>query len=360
MDTTLTKLERVMRTARFQETDRVPCYDILENDAVIEHYAGEPLTPENGRRVKGLAIGRALDMTRMPYGPSRPGRHIREDGVVIEQERWTMWITERPFHDVSSLQEWVKEEIRRADAAVFDQAFADRLHAEVRDLQAGFALGDPTGRDDPAVLILESGVGLTEMYWVAGMELFSYLLADEPDLVEAWLDARYRRELRRVAAIADANVVPIALTYDDLAYKNGLLFSPRWLRKVWVPRLKGLVDAWHSRDTLCLFHSDGNLWKIMDDLVYAGIDGLNPLEVLAGMSVKAVRERYPHLFLTGGIDVSQLLPFGDPEEVREVCRQTIADAGGRGYFLGSSTELHWDVKLDNAIAMFETAHGGPL
>jgi uroporphyrinogen decarboxylase len=205
--------------------------------------------------------------------------------------------------------------------------------------------------------VLESGVGLTEMYYTAGMELFSYLLADAPDLVEAWLEARTQAELRRVAAIADADLIPVALTYDDLAYKTGLLFSPRWLRRVWLPRLKQLVAAWHSRDTFCLFHSDGNLWLIIDDLVEAGIDGLNPLEVLAGMSVKAVRERYPDLFLAGGIDVSQLLPFGEPEEVRAVCRQTVADAGGAGYFLGSTTELHWDVKLDNALAMFEVALG---
>jgi uroporphyrinogen decarboxylase len=161
-----------------------------------------------------------------------------------------------------------------------------------------------------------------------------------------------------VAAIADPRLIPIALTYDDIAYKNAPLFSPQWLRTHWVPGLKRLVDAWHDRDTFCLFHSDGNLWPVLDDLVGAGIDGLNPLEVLAGMTVKEVRQRYPSLFLTGGIDVSQLLPLGDPEEVRTVCRQTIQDAEGRGYFLGSSTELHWGVKLENAIAMFETAWEG--
>ena len=41
--------------------------------------------------------------------------------------------------------------------------------------------------------------------------------------------------------------------------------------------------------------------------------------------------------------------------MRAVCRQTIADAQGRGYFLGSSTELHWEVPLENAMAMFESA-----
>ncbi|MGC9348745.1 MAG: uroporphyrinogen decarboxylase family protein [Anaerolineae bacterium] len=354
----LTKRERVMRTVRFEETDRTPCYDILENDAIIEHYAGQKLTPQNGREVKGLAIGRVLDMTRMPYGPWEPGQYQRDDGLVIQQERWTAWIVERPFHDLPTLIDWVKDEIRRTEALVRDQAYAEETHAEIRDLQRIFARGDPTGRDDPTVLVLESGVGLTEMYWAAGMELFAYLTADEPDLVEAWLEARLRAELRRVAAIADPRLIPIALTYDDIAYKSGLLFSPRWLRRLWVPRLERLVAAWHARDTICLFHSDGNLWSILDDLVGAGIDGLNPLEVLAGMSVAAVRERYPELFLTGGIDVSQLLPYGTPEEVRAVCRKTIADAGGVGYFLGSTTELHWDVKLENAVAMFDVAHEG--
>ena len=93
----------------------------------------------------------------------------------------------------------------------------------------------------------------------------------------------------------------------------------------------------------------------LDDLVAAGIDALNPLEVLAGMTVEAVRERHSQLVLTGGVDVSQLLPLGTPEEVRTACRRNIAAARARGYLLGSSTELHWEVKLENAIAMFETA-----
>ncbi len=356
----LTKRERVLRTAHFEETDRVPLYDILQNDAIIEHYAGRPLTVEDGDEVKGLAIGRILDMTRMPHGPSAPGITRLDNGIVIQQERWTSWIIERPFHDLPSLIAWVRDEIARAEAQTFGRAEAERLHDDIRRRQAIFARADPSGRNDPTVLVIESGVGLTEMYWMTGMTMFSYLLADAPALIEEWLEARHQCELRRVAAIADPRVIPIALTYDDIAYKNGLLFSPAWLRRVWVPRLKRLNDAWHARDTLCLFHSDGDLWPVLDDLVAAGIDGLNPLEVMAGMTVAAVRQRYPRLFLTGGIDVSQLLALGTPEEVRAACRQAIAAAGGRGYFLGSTTELHWEVRLENAIAMFETAWETPV
>jgi hypothetical protein len=356
---TLTKRERVMRTMRFEETDRTPVYDILQNDALIEHYAGERLDAAQGDRVKAKAIGRTLDLTRMPEGPAQPHTERDEHGFVLQIEPWTSWIIERPFHDLPSFVTWVKEEIRRTEQQVFDRAYAERFHQRIRDFQALFAQADPTGRNDPTLMIVESGVGLTEAYWMAGFEQFSYLCADDPDLVEEWLEARNQAELRRVAAIAGPELIPLALTYDDIAFKTAPLFSPVWLRKHWVPRLKRLVDAWHARDTLCVYHSDGNLWPVLDDLVACGIDGLNPLEVLAGMTVKAVRQRYPHLVLTGGIDVSQLLVYGTPDEVRATCKQAIADAGGRGYLIGSSTELHWDVKPENAIAMFEAAWQTP-
>ncbi len=358
----LTKRERVLRTAHFQETDRTPVYDILQNDAVIHHYAAEILGAEtlntsNGRRLTGFAIGRCLDMTRMPNGPSETGETQMDNGIRVHQERWTSWITWRPFQTTEEMVAWVEGEIRRAEAQVFDAAYRDAFYTWLDECDAYSAAGDPTQRGDPVVQVIESGVGLTEIYWMLGWEHLTTLMFEYPDLLEGWLDARHRAELRRVAAIADPQRIPIALTYDDIASKNGPLFSPKWLRRCWQPRLRQLVEAWHQRDALCLYHSDGNLWMVMDDLAAAGIDGLNPLEVLAGMTVKEVRARYPRLFLTGGIDVSQLLPFGSPAEVRAVCRQTIADADGLGYFLGSSTELHWDVPLENARAMFEVGSG---
>ena len=351
----MTRRERVMRTIRFEETDRVPLYDLLQNDAIIEHYTGEKLTAANGTRLQCLAIGRTLDMVRAIGGPAEPGLERLANGIVVRRERWTQWIVELPFDDIPSLVEWVKAEIARAEALTYDRAYAERVHRSVQEWSALFAAGDPTGRHDPTVFVIESLVGLTDMYWTADLERFAILMVEHADLLEEWLEARLQAELRRVAAIANPTLIPVALTADDIAYKNGPLFSPAWLRRYFFPRLKRLNDAWHERDTYCLFHSDGNLWALLDDLVATGIDGLNPLEVLAGMTIKGVRERCPGLFLAGGIDVSQLLSLGTPEEVRAACRQAIADAGGVGYFLGSTTELHWGVKLENALAMFETA-----
>lgn len=357
---TMTKRERVMRTIRFEETDRVPLYDILQNDAVIEHYAGRKLDYENGTHTVGVAVGHMLDMTRMVSGPQRPGNYTRPDGIEVSIERWTSWITRRPFRDLPELVAWVENHIREINAVTFNRDTAEQFHRHIESHWAAFAEGDPTGRQDPTVFVVESGAGLTEIYWLPGMDLFTELLCERPDLVEEWLEACNQCELRRVATIADPRYIPIALTYDDIAHKTGPLFAPQWLRDVWIPRLARLNAAWHERGVHCLFHSDGRLWLVLDDLVGAGIDGLNPLEVLAGMDVEEVRRKYPQLFLAGGIDVSQLLTNGTPEEVRATCRRAIEATQGRGYLMGSTTELHWDAALDNVIAMVETAWNTPL
>ena len=173
--------------------------------------------------------------------------------------------------------------------------------------------------------------------------------------MEEWLEARTQAEIRRAHCIGDPARIPIALTYDDIAYKNTTMLSPRWLRRYWVPRLARLVAAWHEQGCKCLFHSDGNLYPVLDDLVDAGIDGLNPIDVAAGMTVRDVRRRHPHLFLTGGVDVSELLARGTPDQVYAACKENIDATDGIGYFLGSDTELDWVMPVENIIAMIDTA-----
>jgi uroporphyrinogen-III decarboxylase len=73
------------------------------------------------------------------------------------------------------------------------------------------------------------------------------------------------------------------------------------------------------------------------------------------MSIPVVRARHPRLVITGGIDVSQLLTLGTPDQVREECRKAIDATGGLGYLMGSTTELLPLVKVENVLAMMETA-----
>jgi hypothetical protein len=353
MKTRLTKRERVLRTIRFEELDRIATYDILENDDVIAHYAGRKPDTKEGTRIKNIAIARCLDMSRMLHGPMEPGGWTDENGFEHQRERWTSWIVKRPFSDLDGLKRFIRKAIQQKKQFRPDSAFRHRFHEQLWNHEAYFAEGAEDPNDLP-VMVVESGVGLTEAYHIAGLDLFTMLMVSDRELLEEWLEENLRAELRRVEAIANPELFPVALTNDDIACNTGTIFAPDWLRKSWTPRLKRLVAAWHRRDTYCLFHSDGNLNGVLDDLAGTGIDGLNPIETCAGMSISEVRKRQPRLFMAGGIDVSQLLPLGTPEEVRARCIEAIQEADGKGYFLGSTTEIFPGIPAENAVAMLET------
>lgn len=345
----LSKSERVMRTVRFEDTDRIPVYDLVTQDALREHAVGGPLTEENAWRATYSAIRDNLDMTRAIHVPQFRDYDVEVDeGFVWHVERHTRWLKTRPFDDVSGLIEWIKKDIDRKSKWRPDRGYVEAWRSGVAAHQAG--IGDDT------VIIMESDVGLEHVRDTAGLELFSYLSVDEPELLSEWIDVVNLHEVRKVHAVADPQLVPIVLTYTDIAYKNALIHSPDFLRREFVPRLKRLNNAWQEHGVVCLFHSDGNLMEILDDLVGADIQGINPMETIAGMNIAEVRRRYGNrLFITGGIDVSQLMAFAEPDEVRARCKEAIDEAGGVGYFLGSTTELGPQVRLDNILAMVDVA-----
>jgi uroporphyrinogen decarboxylase len=348
----MTKRDRVLRAIRFEETDRIPVYDIFQSDTVIEHYSREILTIDNSDWAKGIAIGRVLDMTSRPEGPRFPGIERRPDGTVIQQERWSRWVAHRPYDDIPGMVNWVEKEIAGLKNQQYDSQYRHRIHDETRRYLDYFAEGDPTGMRDPTILAIESKVGLKNILWHLGSNFFLTILRENLGLVEEWLEVLNAEELRRIEVIADQTLLPVVMVADDIITKSGIAFSLDWLQFHWFPKLKKVVDAWHERKTIVLFRSEGNIMQFLPDLVNAGIDGLSPLE---GMPIEEIRNRYPKLFLAGGINTSQLLAFGMPDEVRKACRDAIIAAGRRGYFLGSSGEVDWESQVENVTAMYESS-----
>ncbi|MEW6751404.1 MAG: uroporphyrinogen decarboxylase family protein [Candidatus Latescibacterota bacterium] len=357
--------ERVERTLRCEETDRVPLYDLLRNDAAFAHFSGQPL-PALGpqadaaelEHLAARATGAFLDMTRaVGFGPVVEQDVTDEFGFVYHHAPFekTVWILRRPFADVHGaaafLKRWILR-VRQQEQAISanPQAHRERYHQSFLHTQAH--LGDTVN------LLAQHGLGLDDVRHLLGMELFCYVDADEPGLISEALEAVTRRNIAECHAVADPSLSPAVLTYGDIACKERLLHSPAFLRREFFPRLHRLNDAWHGHGLKCLFHSDGQLMEVMDDLLETGIDGLNPIETVAGMGLAEVRQRYGHrLFLAGGIDMSQLLSRGTPEEVRAVCRQAIRDAYP-GYLMGSTTEADNSCRLANLLAMREVALEG--
>ena len=96
--------------------------------------------------------------------------------------------------------------------------------------------------------------------------------------------------------------------------------------------------------------------EILDDLIEAGIDGINPIDPSAGMDIGLIKKKHGRmLILTGNVDGSRILPFGTEEEVREEVASCIekASPGGGHLIQCGCGELMPDVPVRNALAYFD-------
>jgi hypothetical protein len=355
----MTARERIEATLRGELPDRVPIFDLIQNIPLIEHVTGEKITIDNGLDLLCRTIGECLDLTRGIAAPAEDKVIRNADGFVYKQEWWTTWLIERPFHDVRGFLEYIPRNIDEIHERKMGEmwTFAGKGNvwgaASESPRDQFLKLQEKVG-ENTVVFPNESPVGLDTAHVRAGLELFSYGYAEDPELVSAWLEALNWAEIQRVHETADPSLSPVALVFADLADKNQTMFSPAFLRREFFPRLRKLVEAWHSHGVKVIYHSDGNLWRVLDDFKASGIEGLNPLEPLSQMYAGDVRKSYPDWVLMGGIDASKLLPFGTEEEVRETVRRTIQEAGPAGrLWLGSSTEIHPAIPFRNALAMWD-------
>jgi hypothetical protein len=356
---TMTARQRVGCTLRGELPDRVPIFDMIQHIPLIEHVTGKKCSIENGLDLLCQTIGECLDITRGISAPAEEKIIRQPDGFVYKQEWWTTWLIERPFEDVKGLLEYIRRNIeeiynrRPGDMRTFTGKGNVWGAASQSPREQFLALQEKVG-ENTVIFPNESPVGLDTAYVRAGLELLVYAYADNPELVSDWLEALNWAEIQRVHESADAELSPVALVYADIADKNQTFFSPSFLRREFFPRLRKLVNAWHSHGIKVIYHSDGNLWDVLEDFKAAGIGGINPLEPLSKMYAGDVRKHYPDWILMGGIDVSQLLPFGTEVEVRATVRKTIDEAGAQGrLWLGSSTEIHPAAKLENVLAMWD-------
>jgi uroporphyrinogen decarboxylase len=160
--------------------------------------------------------------------------------------------------------------------------------------------------------------------------------------------------LQILEMLAEAGL-DVLVVEDDIADTNSSLISPAQFREFVSPYNRKLVERAHELGLKVVRHSDGNLWGLLDLLLDAGYDGLNPLEPQAGMHLAKVKAYCgDRLCLLGNIDCMELLPNGTPEQVEAAVKQAIEDAAaGGGLIICSSNSLHPGVDPENCIAMFE-------
>ncbi|MCJ7544916.1 MAG: hypothetical protein MUP47_10220 [Phycisphaerae bacterium] len=338
-------IQRVRDVIQGRLPDCPPLFDLLRNDAVINHFTGRTLTVENAPQAVFAAYEPAIDATRASVRlPKHEATRTLPDGRQQRDFRWTTWSQPVRYADAEAYAAAKRNLLDAYDPGwtAEKQARVDRWLADLADCRRrlGEVFYFPSSR----------GVNLTATYHEVGIEQFSYYLADCPGIIDELLERNTRIAEAWIAHLPDGHGVEAVFLADDLAFKTGLFMSPVWLGEHYFPRLARVIAAWHAKGAKMLFHSDGNLMAVLDRLVACGIDGLNPIEVNAGMDVGEIHRRHPKLWMAGGIDLSHLLPYGTPQEVAQTVRRTLEAAEGR-IMIGSSAELQNSVPLANFLAM---------
>lgn len=145
-------------------------------------------------------------------------------------------------------------------------------------------------------------------------------------------------------------------TSDDLATQRSPMMSPATYRK--------MIKPYHKRyfamikqytDAKIFFHSCGNIVGLLDDLIDAGVEVLNPVQVAAFRDPAEVKARFGHrLSFWGGIDTQWALPYGTPEQVREEVKLRIHQFGPGGGFVAAPVHnIQPDVPPRNVLALSE-------
>jgi len=125
--------------------------------------------------------------------------------------------------------------------------------------------------------------------------------------------------------------------YDDIGTNAGPIVSPRTFARVFQPLLAEMVAAYKGGGAqFVIFHSDGNIMPLVDMIVEAGVDAIQPLEPKAGMDALALRQRFgDRLALIGGLDNAHLLPGGDRKAIAAAVERLLGAGTEGGLVLGS-------------------------
>jgi uroporphyrinogen decarboxylase len=191
--------------------------------------------------------------------------------------------------------------------------------------------------------------------WLMGLESFSFALRDQPDLVEAI--CQRVGELQTATAIQAAAIDNVELVFlsDDLGFYSGTLVSPDVIRSIIMPHYKSVTDAVHAAGKLVVFHSCGNMYKLMDDVIDdVGIDAKHSYEDKILPVEEAYRRWGDRVAILGGVDMD-LLGRGAEEAVRARTREILAACGtrGTGYCLGTGNTAANYIPKQNYLAMLD-------
>lgn len=142
--------------------------------------------------------------------------------------------------------------------------------------------------------------------------------------------------------------------FDDMADKDGPFFTSEELQDVFLPHMK---KATEKITIPWIFHSDGDLFDVIDDLMTLGMNGLHPLEP-GVMDLKRLKGEYGQkLCLVGNIDMKHIMTSASEDEIEDYivgCMETMGGSGG--YIISDSNQVPASASAENIMKISDSVH----
>ncbi len=326
----MTTHERYTRMYEHREADRVPIEDIPWG-ATVERWRREGL-PEGVSWVDYFDLDKRGNI-RVDITPRYPREVLEETdeyrvytsawGVTMRSWKHAASTPEFLDHTIVDRESWQAAKARMTPTK--DRVDWDRLRREY-----------PTWREQGRWIVAGGWFGFDVTHsWTVGTERLLFALAEDPewcrDMFQHYLDVN----LALLEMVWEAGYTFDALRWpDDMGYKHNQFFSLSMYRDLLKPIHKQAIDFCHARGVRAHLHSCGDINPFVPELVELGLDGLNPLEVKAGMDPLALKRQYgDRLLLHGGINA---VLWDDADAIEAEMKQVIPVVKQNGGYIFAS------------------------
>jgi uroporphyrinogen decarboxylase len=177
---------------------------------------------------------------------------------------------------------------------------------------------------------------LTCSYMSMGLERFFLRLVDDRAFVHRLLANRTEWSIAMCRRAVEMGAELLVLG-DDAAHSNGPMMSPQMWRQFVLPCHRQVVDA---VDVPVIWHSDGDIERLLPFAIEAGFAGVHGLQPSAGVDLCRVKREYGQdLVLIGNIDIEVLFGASLQAVRAEVDRCLEQGAQGGGYMMATSNSI---------------------
>jgi hypothetical protein len=351
---------RLQKAINREPIDRLMTYDLLNNANLLvkyggfdfnENYSFDELVDINVKTFKAIGV----DMTRGVYDPI----HHWMDGKIknwirffgIDPDKWgvsqsgdTAWISKRPFSNLRELEKNMPQYPKYEEVEAWYKPFIMKMQA-VFDANDMIFVGAVEGP-------------ICDAYTYTDMELFMMALYDAPELVTHLLDCMGRYSAYVARVYAENSTVPLFFMGEDTACNTGPILSPNFIRQYGIPRWRWITEPVQEKSMKFIFHTDGRYGELLNIIINElDADAINPIERNGCNDIFDIRFRYPQTLLFGNVCCAVTLPHGNVFDVEDETLELIEKLGVQGgIFIGSSSEVHDLVPVENAVAMYHNVH----